>query len=317
MEKLKEKYLDISETMNATVYLDKLPTEKTSGLVIKISDFIGLSDEDKAYFPANFKVSGEAKPIELDTRRIDEKIAKLDESLGELRNKKVLRETCISELNKMSASLEQELRNQEISLANKESSHATVQEQFNKIKEEEDVIVMELTELQREIATIGQNLVNAQMQLSSLNSQQRQKQDLIVQEEDTIALNSRLREEVLVLITQTKTEIEALHKRFTSDESTLKILDETYAQDKESLENIARQASESKDRQEVLKVEIGDCQKKIAEAEVEIQLKKEILSEVEEKYNAVSSGTTGVMKKIEAARLQLEQIKNQLHDLQM
>ncbi len=318
LEKLKTKYDDIGESLNAVIYLDKMPQENLTGLVVKIQNQVSLSDEDRLYLePAAFKMSGEAKPIELDTARIDEKIARLEEGLGELRNKKVLRQSCISELNKMSAGLEQELRNHEIALANKESSHAAAREQFNKIKEEEDVIVMELTQLQREILAIEQNLANAQAQLSNLNNEQRQKQDLIVRKEDAIALNSRLREELLVLITQTKTEIEALNKRFISDESTLRILDDTYAQDKASLENTRQQAGESKSRFDELKAEIADCRKNIETTQGEITLKKDNLLEVEAKYSEVSGGTATVAKKIEADRKQADQIKNRLHELQM
>jgi len=307
LEKLKTKYDDIGESLNAVIYLDKMPRETLTGLVVKIKNLDS----------STLKISGEAKPIELDTARIDEKIAKIDEGLGELRNKKILRQTCISELNKMSAGLEQELRNLEIAFANKDASHSTAQEQFNKIKEEEDVIVMELSQLQREISAIEQNLADAQEQLSALNNEQRQKQGLIVQEEDAISLNSALREELLVLITQTKTEIEGLNKRFISDESTLKILDDTYSQDKASLDNIQRQISESKERLELLKKEIVDCQEKIKTAQEEIKLKTENLAEVEAKYNEVSGGTAEAAKKIEADRKQADQVKNRLHELEM
>ncbi len=318
LEKLKNKYDDIGESLNAVIYLDKLPKESVTGLVVKVQNQSSLSDEERARLgAAAFKISGEAKPIELDTQKISEKIAKLEEDLGELRNRKILRQTCISELNKMSADLEQELRNHEITLANKESSHATISEQFNKIKEEEDIIVMELSDVCREISTIEQNLTDAQAKLASLNSEERQRQDLIVQEEDNISLNSKVREGVLVLITQTKTEIEALNKRFSSDVATLKILDETYAQDKASLENIERQIVDAKERQQGLRLEIIDCQNKINEAGVQIKEKKVGLLEVESKYNEVSSGTVGVVKKIEIDRKESEQIKNQLHELEM
>ena len=332
LEKLKNKYDDIGESLNAVIYLDKMPKESVTGLVVKVANQSSLSDEDKARLgaaalpiggqtaavgSAAFRISGEAKPIELDTQNISDKIARLEEKLGELRSRKVLRQSCISELNKMSVELEQELRNHEITLANKESSHATILEQFNKIKEEEDVIVMELGDVCREICAIEQNLSDAQSRLVSLNNEERLKQDLIGQEEDSISLNSKAREEVLVLITQTKTEIEALNKRFSSDAATLKILDETYAQDKASLENIERQIAEAKERQQGLKLEIIDCQNKINEADAQIKEKKSGLVEVELKYNEVSSGTVGVVKKIETDRKQSEQIKDRLHDLEM
>ena len=318
LEKLKSKYDDIGESSNAVIYLDKMPNESLTGLVVKIQNQLPLSPEDRLHLgTAAFKISGEAKPIELDTQKIDEKIARLEENLGELRNRLVLRQACISELTKMSGDLELELRNYEITLANKESNHAAIAEQFDKIKEEEDVIVMELMDVAREISAIEQNLTSAQNQLADLNGQERLKADIIVQEEDAISLNSKLREEVLVFITQTKTEIEALHRRFSSDAATLKILDQTYAQDKASLENIQRQISEAKERQEILKLEITQCQNTNKEAQVQIEQKKTVLEEIEAKYNEVSSGTAGVVKKIEADRKQLDQLKNRLHDLEM
>lgn len=316
LEKLKSKYDDIGESSNAVIYLDKMPKETSTGLVVKIQSQLPLSPEDHLGVAA-FKISGEAKPIELDTQKIDEKIARLEENLGELRNRLVLRQTCISELTKMSLALELELRNYEIALANRESNHAAITEQFDKIKEEEDVIVMELTDVAREISVTEQNLANAQNQLLDLNSQERLRQDTIGQEEDAILLNSKAREGVLVFITQTKTEIEALNRRFSSDAATLKILDQTYAQDKASLENIQRQISEGKERQETLKVEIAECQKINQGAQIQIEQKKTVLGEVELKYNEVSSGTVGVVKKIDADRKQLDQIKNHLHDLEM
>ncbi|MDD5129590.1 MAG: AAA family ATPase [Candidatus Omnitrophica bacterium] len=318
LEKLKTKYEDIGESSNAVIFLDKMPNESLTGLVVKIQDQLALSPQDRAHLStAAFKISGEAKPIELDTQKIDEKIARLEENIGELRNRMVLRQACISELTKTSDDLELELRNYEIALANKESSHAAIQEQFDKIKEEEDVIVMELTDVAREISVIEQNLTSAQSTLADLNNQERLRQDKIVQEEDAISLNSKLREEVLVFITQTKTEIEALNRRFSSDAETLKILDQTYAQDKSSLENIQRQITEAKERQEGLNNEITECQYANQQSQVKIGEKRSILEEVELKYNEASGSTVGVVKKIEADRKQLDQIKNRLHDLEM
>ena len=318
LEKLKSKYDDIGESSSAVIYLDKMPNETSTGLVVKIQNQLPLSPEDRlASTTAAFKISGEAKPIELDTQKIDEKIARLEENLGELRNRLVLRQACISELTRISGDLELELRNYEIALANKETNHAAIAEQFDKIKEEEDVIVMELMDLAREISVIEQNLTSAQNQLTDLNSQERSKSDTIVQEEDLITSNSKLREEVLVFITQTKAEIDALHRRFTSDAATLNILDQTYAQDKASLENIQRQISEANERQETLKIEITQCQSTNLEAQIQIKQKKVSLEEIELKYNQVSSGTEGVVKRIDSDRKQLDQIKNSLHNLEM
>ncbi|MDD5120015.1 MAG: AAA family ATPase [Candidatus Omnitrophica bacterium] len=310
LETLKNKYDDIGESLDAVIYLDKTPKDSLTGLVVKIQN-------QEPSGEGALKITGEAKPIELNTQKIDEKILKLEENLGELRNKLVLRQVAIAELNKMSVELGGQLRSHEITLANKESSYSSISEQFNKIKEEEDVIVMELSDVEREIATIGQNLSTAQMQLSSLKSQERQRQDLIGQEEDAISKNSKAREEVLVLITQTKTEIEALHRRFSSDEQTLKILEQSYAHDKDGLENIIRQINESEVRRDKLGAEIVEAEKTIKGAESQITLKKGILAQVQLKYDEVSGGTIGVVKNIEADRKKLDAVKKRLYDLAM
>lgn len=313
LEKLKNKYDDIGPALNAVIYLDKMPRDTVSGLVVKVSSSFGDTERSGE----GFKLSGEAKPIELDTTRIDEKIKDLEERLGELRNKKVLRESCISELSKMAESLGQDLRNQEISLANKESSFAAISEQFNKIKEEEDVIVMELGDVSREISVLEQNLVDAQSRLTALSSNQRQIEDQILQDEDVISLKSKLREDVLVVITQTKTEIEALTRRLSSDAATLKIIQETCTQDEEALEHIQRQITDGNALQETLKSEISECQKNKEQATKDILENKEKLTVMDAEYEQISSSTVEAARKIEAGRKEMDLIKSQLHDLQM
>ncbi|MFA5063231.1 MAG: AAA family ATPase [Candidatus Omnitrophota bacterium] len=317
LEKLKEKYLDISETMNATVYLDKLPTEKTSGLVIKINDFLGLSDSDKTSFAANFKVSGEAKPIELDTQKIDEKIANIKAQLEGLKNSKQAKETGIEDLNKSVAVLQQELRGQEINLANKETQCATIREQFNKAKEEEDIIVLELNDTQKELSVLEANILVSQNTLSELNNSHRLAEDSILKEEDSVSQNSKLREELLVAITQVKTELESLNKKIISDEQTLNILEDTFNRDKENLRNTEKQIDDSAQKLLSLKEEAKSCEFKVVEHKKDIEAKVLTLKDFEKAYAQLSEGAGDVSAKIEEGRDKLDILKNNLYELQM
>jgi chromosome segregation protein len=304
--------------MNALVYLDRLPADKTSGLVIQINNTVSLSDEDKSYLgQANFKLSGEAKPIELDTFRIDEKIAKIDEGLGILRISKQVKEANIGAINKSISALGQELRSQEINLANKETSANTILEQYNKIKEEEDLIVLDLTEAQKELAVLEANIKSAQAFLSELDNSHRMAEDSILREEDSISLNSKSREDLLVVITQVKTELEALNKRIVSDEATLRLLEETYSHDKYNFDNTKKQIQEALLKSEAMAIEISDCEAKIIESSRNIEAKRIILKEAEAGYEQVSLGAGDVALKIEANRKTLDNLKNRLYELQM
>jgi len=318
LEKFKTKYEDIGESMNAVVYLDKLPVENTSGLVIKIKENIVLNDADKAGpDAANFKFSGEAKPIELDTQKIDEKISKLVEGINNLKNAKQAKEANLGELNRSIVVLQQELRNQEIGLANKETSRLTTLEQFNKIKEEEDIIVLELQDVNKEIGVLQSNIAVSHENLNALNAEHRQAEDSILKEEDSISLNNKLREEVVVVITQVKTELEALNKRLTTDQDTLRLIEEAYNHDKDTLLNIEKQISDASAKKAVLESEIIECGNKNLECSKEIETKTVILKEAEKKYEEVSLGSSDVVKKIECDRKHLDEIKNNLYHLQM
>jgi chromosome segregation protein len=318
LEKLRNKYEDIGESMNAVIYLDKMPKEFVSGLVIKIKDNLNLSDEDKAHLdPATFKLSGEAKPIELDTRKIEEKIAHLEGLLIGLRNDKKAKESGIEEINNQAALSQKELRDQEISLANKETSKATALEQFNRTKEEEDLIVLELNDVQREISVLEGNIATAQNSLSELNKEHMLTQDLIGQEEEHITNNSKSREQVLVGITQVKTELEALNKRTVSDGATLKLLEDTFNQDKFTLANIEKQIEEGAAKKESMERETEEYRNKIAASQQEKEVKSVLLTEAQKSYEEVSAGASDVIAKIEADRNALDDIKNSLHELQL
>jgi chromosome segregation protein len=318
LEKLKSRYEDIGEAMNAVIYLDKIPAEGISGLVVKIKDRISLNDEDKSYFdPASFKVSGEAKPIELDTKNIEEKMRRLEESLVTLRSSKQDKELRIGALNKEIEALQQELKGQEILFSNKEQSRLAIVGEFNKINEEEEIILLELVDLQRELAVLEQNKSVSSGHLTELSKELRSAEDAIIQREAGIASDALAREDFLVTIAQVKTEIESLAKRVHSDEATLKLLEETYSQDKDSLENTERQIKDAQSKKETLSHEILDCEKEMALVSEESITRQVALEEAQAVQTKIAQSTADMVKKMEADRQELDTLKNGVYELQM
>ncbi|MBM3250278.1 MAG: hypothetical protein FJZ09_05475 [Candidatus Omnitrophica bacterium] len=318
LEKLKTKYEDIGESMNAVIYLDKVPVENLSGLVIKVKEQFSLNDEDRAYFdPASLKLSGEAKPIELDTAKIDEKILRLEGQLSSLRSEKQKKESCIGQINSAIAALQQSLRTQEILLANKEASRNTIREQFDRIKEEEDIIILDLNDVQKEISVVEENISVANKRLEEITIEHQQAEALILEEEENISRNGKLREDLLVVISRVKTELEALHKRITTDESTLKILEATLNHDQESLVNIENQQKEGELKEQALSDEIKAFESQTEECEARAEERSVALKEVEAQYDEVSGGAGDYLATIESDRQQLDAIKDKLYQLQM
>jgi len=319
LERLKTKYEDISESMNAVVYLDKLPLDKVTGLVIKINDYpeINSSDDKQALESARFKLSGEAKPIDLDAQKIIEKLEKIGQNLNALENTKKANLTRIEELNITIHNLLDESRNQEIALSNRRTSHNTTLEQFNKINEEEEVILMELSDVGNELTILEEKITGLQSQFSGLDKEEKDSEDLILHEQDNIDLNNKTKEEVLVMIAQTKTELEGLSRRLDSDQATLKILEGTYEQDKESRLNLERQMKENDTKRENLVLEIRNLEAKIKQAHLDIEGQNKNLKETEDKYKEISEGVSDAIEKMESDRKELDTLKNKLYELQM
>jgi chromosome segregation protein len=307
LEKLKTKYDDISESMNAVIYLDKLPTEKVTGLVVKIKDIE----------PGNLKLSGEAKPVELDTQRLQERLNAIQEDLNILKEKKRDLELSMESLNEKNSELQDSLRNQEILLANKDSSYQTILEQFNKIKEEDSIITVELDDIEKEISEIIINLVIHQSTLSDLNKEKLFTEDSILKEEQNILENRRLREEILVEITKTKTEVDALKKRLVSDASTLKILEDTYNHDKESLLNFKNQINDTDTKKETLEKEIKECEIKVARITQDIENKNNLEKELKERYQGLINKVNDLIKKLDLDRKEIDNLKNKIYELEM
>lgn len=318
LDKLKSEYEGIGESMNALIYLDKMPSERVTGLVFKIKEYLNLNDQDKqAFGAANLKLTGEAKPVDLDTHKITEKIEQVRIKIEGLKDIKLQKERHIEELSGMVIKLKESLRAQEMELVNKKAYRSGIIEQCVKIKEEQDIIALELSDLGQELLLLEGEVLRAQSHLLSLEDQQKQKDEFILNEQSNIVSNNSRKEEVVVIITQTKTEIESLNKRLSSDRDTLAILEDACRQDKEGVANLERQIIDNHSKSQALALEAQDLELKIKEASVDTQAQRQSLSQIQDKYRQLFGDHDGLLKKIELERIELDALKNGAHELEM
>ena len=306
LENLKARYEDISESLNAVIYLDKTPSVAANGLVIRIK-----SQEE------GNKFLGEAKPIDLDAQKINALIAETEAKIRILSENKTGREKRIEELTKVISDEQESLRAQEIKIANKKTLYDGIQAQFNKLKEEDEIIGLELSDLNQELITLEGRLTLFNRLLGDLEKQNHQQESLITSEQNNISLNSKLKEEAIVIITQLKTELKGLNERFSAHESNFKSAESAYAQDQEALLNLETQISALANKKEALEAEIKAIGEENILVAQDIEQQDSLLKEEEAKYRGISSGAGEVMKKIEAHRSDLDGYKNQLYELQM
>jgi chromosome segregation protein len=318
LEKVKSNYEGMAEVMNAVVYLDKMPQERLSGLVIKVKDAIDLQVEGQpAQTPSNFRLSGEAKPVELDTGKIEERLAALDSELAALSAQAASKQELIDGKNKAAAELQAQLHNAQLSLANKEAACQTALAQFNEIKEEEDIIVIELTDVGRELAALEGNANTLSARLQELARGQRLKEDSILKQEEEISQNNRQREELLVGIAGAKSELSGLGQRIASYSQTMKIIEDSCSQEKDALFGLEEQLKDSQANAAAYEGQLSQAGKDIEQAGLAIREKQIQLEQAEGKYRQSSAGSGDFFKGVEDSRAELDGLRARLYQLQM
>jgi len=314
IQELRTKYDDISEAMNAVVYLDKLPNEKISGLVVRITD---TSDQGNTESNYRIRASGEAKPFDLDTQKITEKILGLQENINTLKNNQIDKQTVVSGQENELVGLHDQLRAQETTLANKKASYQVILDQFNRLNEEFNLTNLELAEVETDLASLSQKNSGLETRLSKLDNEQKTKEALITSEQNNISINNSQKEGALVIITQIKTELEALAKRINSDDVNLKALEERYNQDKQNVLSIETQINDCVCKHKILESENEELGNKIIQTNLDIVDQSTSLKETEAKFQGISSGISEIIKRIDTDKQSLDGLKNRIYQLQV
>ncbi|MFA6383877.1 MAG: AAA family ATPase [Candidatus Omnitrophota bacterium] len=315
LEKLKNQYDDINESMNATIYLDKLPSERITGLVVKIKDTV--ETQEQAAAGTGFRISGEAKPIDLDAQKVMENIRQAEERIAILKNDKAAKEGRIQELNALVADSVKKVQDKEVALSSKKTVQQSVKEQFDKISEESQIIVLELGDVGQEMSVLAQTLAGLHGEIEKLENEHKTWEISIHDAQEHINLNNRMKEEVLVVIAQVKTELENLLKLRAADETDLVILEETCAQDKNEISEMEARLQEMSVKQETFTLEIDELFKKIKQTGEDMALLNASLSDAQAQSQAVISGITDMEAVIAAQRKDADAIKDKLYESQM
>ena len=112
----------------------------------------------------------------------------------------------------------------------KKTVQQSVKEQFDKISEESQIIVLELGDVGQEMAVLEQTLAGLHSEIEKLEKEHRAWEVSIHDAQEHINLNNRIKEEVLVVVAQVKTELEKISEARTADESDFVTIESTCTQ---------------------------------------------------------------------------------------
>lgn len=315
LDKLKTQYEDISESMNAYVYLDKMPQEKITGLVVRIKEYVDNPQGQDHNF--SIKISGEAKPIDLDAQRVNEKIKQVEETLVILRSQKNEKEMFIKDLNTSIQESARQLQQKEVLVSSKKSVHNTITEQYNKISEEEQIILLEITDVEKEFNSLSERFVFCQNSIVELEKEHRNLEFSIHDTQEHINSKSKTKEEMLVAITQAQTEISSFNKRLATEESNYKNLEDSCNQDRKNIENMQIKLDDTTTRQTVLSEEIEELLVTIDSAKNDITQKNKLLEIEEFRNNEFIMGLGALQKEVQSKKKELDSFKDSGYEIQM
>jgi len=318
LEELKVKYEDIRESLNAVVFLDKNPEQHLGGMVLKIKDYLPMEESEKGQYPdSGVKLRCEAKPIDLDTRVINEKIGQTRLRIDGLKAAIQEKRACIAGLEARIASLQEGLKNQEIALANKRTFYDGISGQVNKVKEEAQLLLLELSEVEKEICVSREGSDRLSGELAEAESLQNESEAAIVSEQENIAEENARKEETLVVITRARTELEVLGKRVSAEEETLGAMRERYNQDSANLRELESQIHDAVSKRTALIEEIRELEKKVFSGQEAAELCRIDLRETEAGHSSRVSSVQTLERGLEENNKRRGGLKDSIYELQM
>lgn len=318
LDKLKLKYEEETKAMNAIVLIEGDLQDNLSGIVVKIKATQTASSQDKGIFKnAQHKLIGEAKPIPLSTEEVEQKINQVAQELEVKLSQKLTLEKNIQGLNLKISQEEKQSRELEILVNNKRGETKNISERLAKINEEKDIVELELTDVKEELDNLNRLQKELNEKLANLETETKMQEDLIQYEQNSIISLNLKKEENLILSTQIKTELLSLNERINQEATTLKLLEDTFEQDKNTFQNLKKNIDDGEEKKKLLLAEIQQLEKENDELVLNKEKTKVTLKELQSHDKTILANLEDDNKCLEEERRSLEGIKTQLYNLGM
>ncbi|MDD5044522.1 MAG: AAA family ATPase [Candidatus Omnitrophica bacterium] len=318
IEKLMLKYQDISEAMNAVVLVDNMPQGDVTGLIIKIKNGQPIREQDSPLLKeAKYSFGGEAKSISLDVEAINNKIKEIEAKVAEQYNLRQEKERLISELGGKIKDLEESHRQIEFQVSGKSMQKDSISQQLDKICDEKNIIDLELSEIGGDLNSLKEKYGQLQTRQEELDRQKADQEQVIVARQELINADTQKREDLLVSLTQTRTELESLRKRKAQDVVTLNILQHTYDQDKDDLGREEEEKENIRHKSAQINTEIENLDKDNTDSLAKKEKQQGALKNLEIEFSKIQSLYKNDHLSLEALKKELEAITNDLYQIKM
>lgn len=275
LEQLKLKYENMPPAKDAQLIIkdiEKIDEKEISGIIAKAKS-VSYDKEGKTYH-----ISCEAKLFSLDVRLIDEKIGQIQNQIVEKGDYFEKQKNRAQHSKQELEQLQSDMQKDQIGLADKEAVLKNFQINFQKICDELSLLQFDLKDIADNINRLTERELELKKDMGDLDQKKIDQENILSSSQLEINNANKIRETLLVEITQLKTELESLKIKERDTSTTLSMLKRALFENEHVLSTQQTEKAECMSKSEQLKQESITLENEIVKLKqdsdlLEIQLK--------------------------------------------
>lgn len=326
LEDLKLQYQDMPEAINGLLFTIEPPKGNLVGILGKVKEIMPLEDSHKNAVQdilkgadaARFRrIICETKFVDLDPQRIVARIAEVRQQIEELKIEDTKLGKAIEEKAVGLAQLEKLLHQEEIALSNKQTQRDSIQEEFEKLNAEIELVNSELADTAKNLEELAAKEDNLKKVSTALEEKYRQEADSIRSNEELISRKALEREQEKVAIAQLEAELASLKEKEATANDTLKMLEDALAREKNNLDGLLVEAEESKEKIKLWEEEISALELKSQQSAQAKEALRFSLDSETRRREELAKNLKDAQLRLSAFEEEIAQLKNSGHAIQM
>lgn len=311
LKELKLKYDGMPEAKNGTIEIENIPPDKITGIIAHAHQ-IAFQENTKTY-----RIRCELKFFSFDLEglaaKIEEIAVQIERQIREMSEK----EKQLMDLIKESEAIETELQQEKFLLTNKEAVSTNLSDNAKKIQEELGVIALELSEVNEDLESCRKKDEQFQTEIASIKDEISRIDEQTAQNLDRINRNTTAKENILVEITQLKTELANQKAKEDSIQDNLNFFKEALSQDSGVLNLNDKDIADSLQKVQELRQEISSLELDIKTSEESRDLKTKDHGRLSQTRIEEFNGLDYIQKQLIDLEDKIDKIKEDNHRYQM
>ena len=213
--------------------------------------------------------------------------------------------------------VERELRAEEINLGNVVVRKNTAQERLNRLNDENLILANEIEELKELMQELVKRQDNAKAELKEIEDRQQAIEDLITGSQDSIGKKSKQKEDLLVELTQYKTELSSLSREEKNRLENLAREENAFAELSSGIERKKTQLADGSGRIKELEEENSSLESQNAEDSSGQEKMRREIEDIRSKKAHLTGEIAKENQKIQAEKLALDQLREDAHKIEI